>query len=328
MTCFRSQRSVIVFKKILVPLDGSAQAEHALKPAAEIAQRSGATLALVHADTPDNFIYVEGHPVLDEQGNAIRAGDPRSHEHAYLQRLAEDLRQAHHISVIGEVLSHSGLSAAQLLATHIDATLTDDDLIVMTTHGRGGIERLWLGSVTENLIRTVNAPILLIKPDISVSPVHHPAQWKRVLLPLDGSETPERMLPLAQEMANLFDAELALMRVVTTVEQAMLAPFDYASTWRYGTIEQQQAEAETYLRKIAQTIPARTARVTTHVAIASHVANSIVDATNAVPGTLIAMNTHARSSLAQLLLGSVADKVVRAAGGPVLVQRPRDVQSQ
>lgn len=306
-----------MFNRILVPLDGSPVAEHALDTAADLAHRAGATLLLAHADTPDNFIYVEGMPVVDDAGKPLEG----THEREYLRRMADRARQHYNINIEARVLEHSGSSSAEMLADFIAEAHTD--LVVMTTHGRGGLERLWLGSVADTLVRTTNVPILLLRPDGpgSILPVLH-----RVLVPLDGSALSDRVLSQALQISELLGVSLELMSVVPVSVGMTVSPYGAPGMAQDTTFERRMEETQNYLDSTARSLPPHAGKVKTHVAVSGHVANSIIEAAHSAPGTLIAMTTHARRGLQKLFLGSVADKIVRASNAPVLLYRPVNKQ--
>ena len=154
-----------MYRSILVPLDGSPLSEYALPTAYDIACRSGATLGLLHVHecaTPTP-IYVEGIPAIDQNLLSLS----KTHELAYLERIRDRLTDEHDLLITVALIDPFNAdirdqTIATMLATH--ATATNTDLIVMTTHGRGGLARFWLGSVADVLIRASPVPVLLLRP--------------------------------------------------------------------------------------------------------------------------------------------------------------------
>src|SRR5512134_3053042 len=146
---------------ILVPLDGSGLAELAVPVAAGLAQRAEAQMRLVHVHVPISAepIHVEGLPVIDERMRSQR----REHEQAYL--VGASRRLAGGVAVSTALID--GPVAAALTA---EAERSGAELIVMTTHGRGGFERAWLGSVADALVRTSPVPLLLVRPEPGTVP--------------------------------------------------------------------------------------------------------------------------------------------------------------
>jgi nucleotide-binding universal stress UspA family protein len=133
--------------------------------ACDIARCSGAVLRLVHVHmpaTPDP-IYVEGLPVINERMRSLG----QDHVRAYLERVRDRISAEQGLRVIIAIRDPANEGArdatiADELAA--DAAATDTDLIVMTTHGRGGLARFWLGSVADKVLQAAPAPLLLVRP--------------------------------------------------------------------------------------------------------------------------------------------------------------------
>ena len=186
---------------IVVPLDGSAFAERALPVAAGIAARRQVPLRLVRVHVPaaSEVHCAEGLVIIDDQ----RDLDARIREGAYL------VDQVHALDTPVPV-------ETMLLDGHVSSALARDAkasgaaLVVMTTHGRSGLNRLWLGSVADGLVRQGPAPVLLVRPT-SDRPL--PRRFERVLVPLDDSPPARSILddvPLVAEPG----AELVLLTVI------------------------------------------------------------------------------------------------------------------
>jgi nucleotide-binding universal stress UspA family protein len=312
-----------MYHSILVPLDGSLVGEQALPIACDIAQRSGATLQLVHVHMGVTAapISVEDLPVIDERLESLS----RSHEQAYLQGLCNRLADEYRF-VITPVLLDSGAvdptdqTLPALLADHVAASGTD--LIVMTTHGRGGLARFWLGSVADVLVRISPAPILLLRPDEEV-PEHtvlRPIQ--RILIPLDGSGRSEAIVDHALALGQPMQARYTLVRVVAPFVLSAGAPFTAPTDFDPDRTRRLQNEAQQYLDKVAQRMRDAGAQVQTRVLVSDQVAAALMQDAGLHNIDLIAMSTAGRSGLARLLLGSVADKVLRRVEVPLLLYRP------
>ena len=150
--------------------------------------------------------------------------------------------------------------------------------------------------------------------------------FERILVPLDGSPLAEEVLPYAKEMGRRFDAEVILLQVVSTVPP--LWAIEAAPGVAPGPdvlARQMQLEAhaaEEYLRRMATVWDVPGARVRWEVKHGVP-ADEIVRYAQEHAVSLIAMSTHGRTGLARLVLGSVADQVLRQAGVPVLLIRPK-----
>ena len=300
---------------IMVPLDGSEVAERALPLAAELARRSGAPVELVHVHVPipAEPIYVEGLPIFDEHLHPRR----REHERAYLERLRARLEP----DVSARISLLDG-PIASTLASH--ARAASAWLVVLTTHGRGGIERAWLGSTADELARVSPVPLLLVRPESAPGAVP-----RRILVPLDGSATSEGILPHAAALARVTGAEMVLFGVVRPIEAAVWLPegaLGGMAMPQADVLHRQQGAASAYLQEKARGLGAAGLPARARVEVAASVPAAVIAAADAERVDLIAMATHGRSGLARLALGSVADKVVRAGRIPVLLLRPPAVR--
>ncbi len=279
-----------MFDRILVPLDGSEFAEQALTFAVDLAHRERATLCLVHVDT------------------SSRAASAQT----YLERVADRVARQHAMPAERRVISEAGASVARVLAGEVDATSAR--CVVMTTHGRGGLERLWLGSVADQLIRLLQVPVFLLRAP-------PPAPIRRVLVPLDGTLSAERVLPFAHHFARLTHASLTLLHVVLLESELMVTP--HGARWVELTMPRERAveEAERYLESTARQLPPGVS-VDAQVSVHESIPSAILEAAQGEDATLIALTTHARPGLERWLLGSVADKLVRSTTLPLLIMRP------
>jgi nucleotide-binding universal stress UspA family protein len=140
--------------------------------------------------------------------------------------------------------------------------------------------------------------------------------YERVLVPLDGSEGAEAILPFAEKIAGPFDAEVVLVRVVEPIVAAI--PLGSGEVGGIDALIAHQTDAKGYLAEMAERLTAKGLRVRTLTALGSPV-TEIVTAAEAENADLIAMTTHGRSGVRKLLYGSVAEGVLRAAAVPVLM---------
>ncbi|MEX2284910.1 MAG: universal stress protein [Gemmatimonadota bacterium] len=312
-------------RRILVPVDGSPFAEQAIPVAARMASRTDATveLVLVHdvsvsvatlnvsAIAMPNFPQVpraETEPVI-----AMRAD--------YLIQLTDRVRREFAVGVRSTLLEGS---VADALADYAN---TNADLVAMTTHARGGISRFWLGSVTDALVRHLTKPVLLIKPSESeAAPAHSDAgAFRRVLVPLDGSALAESILdPLLQIVIDRDQDVVCRLLTVRAPALPLVVPsIPLAGVPVTDQSPDRDAGAERYLQDIAQRLETRL-RVETRFEV-GFPAQTILDQAADMDADLIAMATHGRGGLRRLLIGGVADKVLRGASTSVLLFRPPDV---
>jgi nucleotide-binding universal stress UspA family protein len=142
--------------------------------------------------------------------------------------------------------------------------------------------------------------------------------YERVLVPLDGSEGAETILPFAEKIAGPLDAELVLVRVVEPIVAAI--PLGSGEVGGLDALISHQTEAKGYLAEMAERLAAKGLRVRTLAALGAPV-TEIVTAAEVEKADLIAMTTHGRSGVRRLIFGSVAHGVLRAASVPVLMFR-------
>jgi nucleotide-binding universal stress UspA family protein len=305
-----------MMRAILVPLDGSAFSECALPTACAMAERAQAALHLVLVHVPAYSSYIDGAAVLDDQIDAIS----READYAYLQtvqqRLVAEGMPAPSIAVLDGPI-------AETLGTY--ATEASTDLIVMTTHGRGGMARFWLGSVADSFVRHSHVPVLLIHPrEIPDAPTPIPPRpLRKICVALDGSSLAEQMLEPALALGALGDAEYMFVQVIDALV-IVSSPFTpEVLQQEYLALHRRQSNAQQYLEALAAPLREQGYRITTQVLIDRQAALAILHTVREQGCDLIALATHGRGGFRRLLLGSVADKVLRGADRPVLLYRPR-----
>lgn len=303
-----------MYRSILVPLDGSPASEHALPWALSIAQPGGAALHVARVHQTSAPVLV-GSEIASDVGldSAIRASDT-----AYLERIAEQLSTSA-VPVRGALLDGAVTDA---LLDH--ARTVSADLLVMTTHGRGAFARFWLGSVADKVMRQATTPTLLVRPrDAGAADLASRPVIRRIVVPLDGSELAERAIEPAIRLGRAAGADYALVLVLDAVDDAAnLQRMKIAEDAQATFPEATQAKAEVYLEKVAEGMRAPGAKVETKVIRHGSAASAVLDYAQSHGNAVIALATHGRSGIRRLMLGSVADKVVRGATVPVLVYHP------
>ena len=298
-----------MYRSILVPLDGSLFGESALPLAAAIARRVGAELQLVHVHEPgaDRLLTFSTLDPVVEQA-----------ERAYLQSVAQRLAVLPGLTVVPLLFSGP---VAEALEAH--ALTGGVGLLVIATHGHGPLSRFWLGSVADEMVRCAPIPVLLVRPVEAAPALEVEPRVRRVLIPLDGSLLAEQILGPALALGGLMGADYILLRVVQPVSVLGYDLRGYP-TGGAGPAGQRALEeqARDYLEGVAGRLRSSGRVVQTRVVTHTHVAAAIIDEARAGGTDLIALASHGRGGLKRLLLGSVADKVLRAVSLPVLVWRP------
>jgi nucleotide-binding universal stress UspA family protein len=293
-------------KVVLVPLDGSQEAEAALAYAATLALAEEAAMHLL--------------AVVDtaSEGNLVPRGvraEWQQTEWERAQRYLEgkvSLLRGQGCEAVAEVAS--GKVAGEILRA---ADADNASMIVMATHGRSGLERSMMGSVADKVMRTSRRPTLLIRPPTGASPAS-PAVLKRIAVPLDGSDLAEQALGPAGDLAASLNAELLLVRV----EQWL-----FVSATRWGgevgympNLEEADQEiaanARAYLVDAQRRLPAATRSEAFVLRGFAALELDVFFKQERVD--LLVMTTHGRSGLARMALGSTADRLVHE-GLPILL---------
>lgn len=289
-----------MYKRILVPLDGSTLSELALPYAQQLAQAFNAVIYLVsalqndiEAKLPDQITSEAKHEV-----------------EVYMQRICDSLPSAQQPKY--------QVSTGYPEEVIVDqANAQGGTLIVMSTHGYSGLKRLILGSVASKVAQVAEAPVLLI-PAGAKGPHGGPVDLRRVIVPLDGSSLAEYVLPPVIELCTALDMELFLVRAYN--------PSFPGSSIRMKEISKIVHDAaESYIKAKAAELQAFCGREVNYRVFRGVPAEQIVDFALETQNSMTAMCTHGRHGPGRWLLGSVTDAVMRVSEEPVLVIRgPRN----
>jgi nucleotide-binding universal stress UspA family protein len=292
-----------MFRKILCPVDFSPGSQQALRVAVQLGEEAGAELRLAHVWHLPSLAFVAEHPYPASAITAMVA--------ASRAELAKAVKEAEGFG--GHRLSSVLLEGLpwQALCDTLEAD-PELDLVVMGTHGRTGFRRVLLGSVAEKVVRLAPCSVLVVRGRAD-APVR-----RHVLCPVDLSEGSKRAAELAAELAAAAGARLTLLHVL----QLPAAHGPELSLPNY--LEDIEGAATRLLDEWAGTLRVRSkVTVATCTAIGSP-ASEILTMLDTEPSVdLVVVGSHGRKGLGRLLLGSVAEQVVRHAPCPVLVARAR-----
>src|SRR5215471_18488207 len=259
-----------MFRQIMVPLDRSALAEQALGQAAAIARasRAGLDLVLVH----------ESGPLSEYQIGAADNEDFHGSER-YMQAVVAEVHSGASVEVTHAVVKGSPAEMIQARAREIGA-----DLIVMTSHGRTGLSRAWLGSVADAVVRRSNIPVLMLRPvDTPTDRLAAKHLFRCVLVPIDGSESAAGILDAATALAQCSDATVVLLRVVPHVPKVIV--YDSHEPFIFPPMIPDDEATATVVDDVTPQVEglARSLRerggvkVETHVIVGDRVVESIID---------------------------------------------------
>ena len=194
-------------------------------------------------------------------------------------------------------------------------------LIAMATHGRSGLNRFLLGSVAEKVLRGTVNPLLLIRPGKDAKSEGEETP-KSIVVPLDGSELAEAVLPIVTDMAKLLDLEVELFRAYH-IPYGVYSGDDVFYAWNFEELlAGARIEAAEYLAKKAAGLKRLGVAEVTCVTKEGLAADEIITLGRQTPDSLIAMSSHGRSGVRRWVVGSVAETVVRHSRNPVLISRP------
>jgi len=279
-----------MFAKILVPTDGSDLSLAILR-----------TLRPLVAGAPAEVTLLRVVDAGDEPPEAA-AKSAREELAAAQERLeAWGLRTAPRLETEGDPADRI-LAAAEELSV---------DLVAMASHGRSGVMRIVRGSVAERVLRRCRAPVLLCTP--SSGAVAEAPPFRRILVPLDGSDLADRILPDVEKVARACGSEVTVMRVERSRREPP-SPVFQPAWWSDERVEEVLAP----LNPQRDALAGAGVRVGRHVAYGSPADQILLAAKKA---DLVAMTTHGRSGASRWFFGSVAEAVLREAACPLLVRR-------
>ena len=296
-------------RRILCPIDFSDASRHALDHAVAFARWFGSRITALHVCNP---VFLPNPPILfaESPGGVLPTEADRQHLE---NRLREWLMPANAAGLQTDILLEERNNPAGRILEH--AIALSADLIVMGTHGRGGFERLMLGSVTEKVVRKANCPVLTVPPP-TVATSKLP--FKQLLCPVDFSEPSISALAFAFSIAQESDARLTILHVFDwPSDQELLVEraFDVPEFRRQ--IEDQARH------RLDALIPvdARNWCVPEPKLRYGKPYREILAVAETEPIDLVVMGVHGRNALDVMLFGSTTNHVVRRASCPVLTLR-------
>ena len=287
-----------MYKKILVPLDGSKLAEGVLPYARLLAGALGLPVGLLHVNDPETA------------APAIRPVEGAD----YLKEVAASFPPSLAVSC--------GVESGKAAEVIVDSASRDSGTVItMATHGRSGAQRWLLGSVAQKVLQASMNPLLLIRPKEGTGP-RAEVRLNSVILPLDGSHLAEKVCPHVVYLANHLKLEVVLIRTyaLPTTGYFMATGISPPAIGEWG--EKIKQEITDYLQGKVEELRAEGVEKVSFMAVEGRGPEEIIDLAQRTPDSLVAMSTHGRSGMGRWVLGSVTDRVVCYCGDPVLVIRP------
>lgn len=302
-----------MYRTIVVPLDGSAFAEQAIPTAAALANALGSLLSLirVHEVVPYGFGFREDTDRF-----------LRNEECEYLAKVAKEVSRDFGIHPSTNLLT--GRAADEICT---EASRSGDSLIVMSTHGRTGLSRMWVGSTADGVLHHATTPLLMLRAteDQHNTTAGWPLPFRTIVVPLDGTPFSEQVLAHAAVVAEASSAKLVLLHVVAPVIPAppeFPVPYMPPSAIVGEATEALVERSQQYTRRLTDALHCSHPglEVSRQVEVEDNVARAIIETAEKRGADLVAMATHGRG-LSRLVVASVADKVVRGGPGAVLLIR-------
>ena len=320
-----------MFKKILVPLDGSEHSRKIVGWATGLASALDAEIILLSVIDPEEIEILEATTRSVEETidgvtktRTIRTpsdviDDAISQAESDLQAEAERIRSR---GVISKISVGAG-SPAEVIVS--EAHAREIDVIAMATRRESALARGVLGSVTDRVLHSTSTPIFTLYPgeihdfdDTSGGPA-------KVIVPLDGSSLSESAIEPATEIAQASNAEIVFMEVVRLPFFGVgVAGIEYGAGDFAGDmgVDQQKKEINDYLNNFVENAKAKGLTSSASVRSGSP-PQQIVEEASETDDSIVVMGSHGSGGLKRWVVGSVADKVIRSAGRPVLVIPPK-----
>lgn len=291
-----------MIKKVLVPLDGSKLAEQILPYARLLGEAYQSPVELLSIDD------AETRAAFGLSGG--RGGE-------YLKSIAGQFPATVKVDAVVE----RGRPADVIVQR---AKLEPGCVIAMATRGRSGLKRWLLGSVAAKVVQAAENPLLLVRASGEAEAT---LKGFGIIVPLDGSELAESVLPIAVDLAKRIKTEIVLVRAYELPVTAYYRTDDYAEAeafipTRKELVAAMSREAREYLdAKIKEIRDGGFERIRSEI-VEGPAAEQIIDLAR-TSGGLIAMCTHGRSGVKRWVLGSVTEKIVHHAASPMLIVRAR-----
>lgn len=336
----------VMFKKILVPLDGSKLAEGILPYVTQLARGldipvtllsvvdprdvemprslsgSGGDDLVAHISSVGVDIVAIDFPPSGSSSRGARLGGavPSERGQIHATQIYENasVEMQTYLNKQAKSLTESGLDVTSLVLFGnapdkiLDAAKTEMcGLIAMSTHGHTALGRGFLGSVADRVVHTSGLPTLVVSPERAEAYWSGGSEYTSLMVPLDGSALSEQALPVAEHLARELELDIVLTRAAKTE-----GIYPYVGT--RGLEIAIEKEGVSYLQDIGEGLEDKGLNVSWEL-LRGTPTGALMEFAQKMPQDMIVMTTHGRSGIRRLLLGSVAEALVRSSGDPVLL---------
>lgn len=308
-----------MFNKVLVPLNDSETAPGILPYVSYLARSLQMPVVLMSAVDP--LAVESSHQVVtSEVGGqsilSVATGAGRQFLRGFLESLKGEGIQVKGIVAVGDNPTREILQYARVKGC---------DLIAMATRDRNLLSQAIMGSVTNEVLRSAQVPVLAVSPEKNgVSPGQR-VELSTILVPLDGSSFAEAVLPFVEQLSRKLSLEVVLVRVLQMRDIYHLplgapAPSDAGSPQMYAIAEEAAVEEITrYLQDTAHRLTSKGINVRWELVRGDPAGSCIADLAQEFSHNMIALASHGRSGVSRWVMGSVAEDLLRATGDPVLI---------
>ncbi len=288
-----------MWKRILVPLDGSNLAELALAYVEEMAIAFNSEVVLLYVNEPKEDRYRHMHQL-------------------YMEEVAEGVKERFKKRARVKTVVLGGEPAEEIINY---AEKNDVSVIIMASHGRSGITAWVMGDVASKVLQATRVPVLLIRVGKPSKRAPRERLLERILLPLDGSEVGEAAVPYVRELAGRLGLEVILFGVVPAGQHIRtVGGLDYI-LYPEPELELFKKEAREYLERLSQRLAVKKGKVSVSLKIGDDVAGEIIKFAKRKGVSLIAISAHGHSGIEKWVFGSTASKIVQVSRIPILLVR-------
>lgn len=288
-----------MYKRIMVPLDGSTTAEMSLPYTIELA---------AHFDSEITLFSV------NETGAIVTESLFRSYLDVVAAELRSDMQTLGRSEPVIRIQIATGNPAAEILRSVDNGNI---DLIIMASRG-ATVDSEWaLGNIAAKVVRIAPKPVMLIKHQIHKDLVYQKRLVNKILVPLDGSRVGEAAIPHAEAIGKMLGAELVAFHATEP------APWPITNELITKARDENNLKAASvYLDRVVGEMRNRGLTITSHL-VTGYPAEEILKYVEAKGINLIAIATHGRSGVGRWAIGSVTDKLLYAGNTPLLVEHSK-----
>lgn len=288
-----------MFERIIISLDGSEISEIVIPYTVEIAKRFNSQIDIIGiGEGQENPLDRLFHNYLEEfaakfKTNGINAGAIHLH----------------------------GNPSSQILDY---AHEKNADLIIMATRGRTNISKWTMGSVAEKVLRATDKPLLLVSQEAPRIPKGEVPVFKRILVPLDGSDMGEAALPFAVSLCCKTNARLYILYIMLATHR-ITGGIDYAVRLQQQLMETLRKQARDYLNKVAADLDRENLDIKYDL-VSGYPSMTILDYAKSNAIDMISLSSHGKGGMDSFTMGSTTDKVVHNSEKPVLLVKWKKVR--